>query len=49
MKKADLVEAMLREDEKDKAEGREVAVKSIVPRRQEREYLVTKIIIQQFV
>ena len=36
MKKADLVEAMLREDEKDKAEGREVAVKSIVPRRQER-------------
>ena len=36
MKKADLVEAMLREDEKDKAEGREVAVKSIVPKRQER-------------
>lgn len=36
MKKADLVEAMLREDEKDKAEGREVAVKSIVPKKQER-------------
>ncbi|MCM1173781.1 MAG: transcription termination factor Rho [Blautia sp.] len=36
MKKADLVEAMLREDEKDKAEGKEVAVKSIVPKRQER-------------
>lgn len=36
MKKADLVEAMLREDEKDKAEGREVAVKSIVPKRPEK-------------
>lgn len=36
MKKADLVEAMLREDEKDKAEGREVAVKSIVPKRTEK-------------
>ena len=36
MKKADLVEAMLREDEKDKAEGKEVAVKSIVPKKQER-------------
>ncbi len=36
MKKADLVEVMLREDEKDKAEGKEVTVKSIVPRRQEK-------------
>lgn len=36
MKKAELVEAMLREDEKDKAEGKEVAVKSIVPKRPER-------------
>lgn len=36
MKKADLVEAMLREDEKDKAEGKEVAVKSIVSKRPER-------------
>ena len=36
MKKADLVEAMLREDEKDKAEGKEVAVRSIVPKRPER-------------
>ena len=33
MKKADLVEAMLKEDEKDKAEGKEVAVKSILPKR----------------
>ena len=33
MKKADLVDAMLREDEKDKAEGKEVVVKSIVPKR----------------
>lgn len=31
MKKADLVEAMLAEDEKDKAAGKEVAVKSVVP------------------
>ncbi len=31
MKKAQLVEAMLAEDEKDKAAGKEVAVKSIVP------------------
>ncbi|MCM1040070.1 MAG: transcription termination factor Rho [Ruminococcus sp.] len=36
MKKADLVEAMLAEDEKDKAEGKEVAVKSIVPKKQEK-------------
>lgn len=36
MKKADLVEAMLQEDEKDRAEGKEVAVKSIVPKRPER-------------
>ncbi|MCM1088090.1 MAG: transcription termination factor Rho [Muribaculaceae bacterium] len=36
MKKADLVEAMLREDEKDKAEGKEVAVKSIVQKKPER-------------
>ena len=33
MKKADLVEAMLAEDEKDKSEGKEVAVKSIVPKK----------------
>ena len=31
MKKAQVVEAMLQEDEKDKAAGREVAVKSVVP------------------
>lgn len=31
MKKAQIVEAMLREDEKDKAAGKEVAVKSVVP------------------
>lgn len=31
MKKAQVVEAMLKEDEKDKAAGREVAVKSVVP------------------
>ncbi|MCH5254485.1 MAG: transcription termination factor Rho [Lachnospiraceae bacterium] len=36
MKKADLVEAMLQADEKDKAEGKEVAVKSIVPKKQEK-------------
>lgn len=36
MKKADLVEAMLLADEKDKAEGKEVAVKSIVPKKPER-------------
>lgn len=35
MKKAELVEAMLAEDEKDKAAGREVAVKSVVPARRE--------------
>ncbi|MBQ6807398.1 MAG: transcription termination factor Rho [Lachnospiraceae bacterium] len=33
MKKADLVEAMLQADEKDKADGKEVAVKSIVPKK----------------
>lgn len=31
MKKAQIVEAMLKEDEKDKAAGKEVAVKSVVP------------------
>ena len=31
MKKAQIVEAMLQEDEKDKAAGKEVAVKSVVP------------------
>ncbi len=31
MKKAQVVEAMLKEDEKDKAAGKEVAVKSVVP------------------
>ena len=31
MKKSEVVEAMLAEDEKDKAEGKEVAVKSVVP------------------
>ncbi len=31
MKKAEIVEAMLAEDEKDKAAGKEVAVKSVVP------------------
>lgn len=31
MKKAEVVEAMLKEDEKDKAAGKEVAVKSVVP------------------
>ncbi|MDD6812071.1 MAG: transcription termination factor Rho [Lachnospiraceae bacterium] len=36
MKKADLVEAMLQEDEKDKADGKEVAVKSIVPKKPEK-------------
>ncbi|MCH5249676.1 MAG: transcription termination factor Rho [Lachnospiraceae bacterium] len=36
MKKADLVEAMLREDEKDKSEGKEVAVKSVVPKKAEK-------------
>lgn len=36
MKKADLVEAMLQEDEKDKAEGKEVAPKSLVPKKAER-------------
>lgn len=30
MKKAQIVEAMLKEDEKDKAAGKEVAVKSVV-------------------
>ncbi len=36
MKKADLVEAMLAEDEKDKAVGKEVAVKSVVqPKKEE--------------
>lgn len=33
MKKADLVEVMLQADEKDKADGKEVAVKSIVPKK----------------
>ena len=37
MKKSDLVEAMLKEDEKDKAAGKEVAVKSIVPKKQEKQ------------
>ncbi|MDE7282127.1 MAG: transcription termination factor Rho [Lachnospiraceae bacterium] len=37
MKKADLVEAMLKEDEKDKAAGKEVVVKSIVPKKQEKQ------------
>ena len=36
MKKADLVEAMLKEDEKDKAEGKEVAVKSVVSKKNEK-------------
>ncbi|MDE7016057.1 MAG: transcription termination factor Rho [Lachnospiraceae bacterium] len=36
MKKADLVEAMLKADEKDKSEGKEVTVKSIVPKKPER-------------
>ena len=31
MKKAQIVEAMLKEDEKDKAAGKEVAVKSVAP------------------
>ena len=31
MKKSDIVEAMLAEDEKDKAAGKEVAVKSVAP------------------
>lgn len=35
MKKAEIVEAMLAEDEKDKAAGKEVAVKSVVPARRE--------------
>lgn len=35
MKKAEIVEAMLAEDEKDRAAGREVAVKSVVPARRE--------------
>ena len=35
MKKAEIVEAMLAEDEKDKAAGREVAVKSVVPSKRE--------------
>ncbi len=35
MKKADLVEAMLREDEKDKAQGKEVSVKSVAPKKTE--------------
>lgn len=35
MKKADLVEAMLREDEKDKAQGKEISVKSVVPKKTE--------------
>ena len=35
MKKAEVVEAMLAEDEKDKAAGKEVAVKSVVPSRKE--------------
>lgn len=35
MKKAEIVEAMLAEDEKDKAAGKEVAVKSVVPPRKD--------------
>lgn len=35
MKKADLVEAMLREDEKDKAQGKDISVKSVVPKKTE--------------
>ncbi len=35
MKKSEVVEAMLREDEKDRAEGREVAVKSVVAPKKE--------------
>ncbi|MBD5521827.1 MAG: transcription termination factor Rho [Lachnospiraceae bacterium] len=35
MKKADLVEAMLREDEKDKAQGKDVSVKSVAPKKTE--------------
>ncbi|MDE6387943.1 MAG: transcription termination factor Rho [Lachnospiraceae bacterium] len=35
MKKAEIVEAMLAEDEKDKAAGKEVAVKSVVPQKKD--------------
>ncbi len=35
MKKANLVEAMLREDEKDKAQGKDVGVKSVAPKKAE--------------
>ena len=35
MKKANLVEAMLREDEKDKAQGKDVGVKSVAPKKTE--------------
>ena len=37
MKKSEIVEAMLVQDEKDRAAGKEVAVKSILPRRENAE------------